>query len=278
MGLHGLGRSPDPVAPRLGRRRLGGLAAALGAGLAAPVAPRAQGALRRAAQSGEIRVALDAGLAVAAPGSDRPADPFNEAVAGLLAAQFGLRARIRDAGGAGGALAALLAGEADIALAPPLSRPGLRQAAFAPPHAVLDLVVVSPLGERVRLRRQLRGQVIGLLGGQAEALAARGDDDLAQARLLGFGDVLALEAALRGSEISLAVVARHQARWLVARNAWLAERLSLVAQRFAAAVAHGDHDLTHAVDIAMQDVLRGRHLPALFERHIGLPWQPPRGS
>jgi polar amino acid transport system substrate-binding protein len=249
--------------------------------LASPVVLRpcfaqADGSLLRISRAGQLRIAIGASMAVAeAAGEGRLVDPLNEAVAELIAAQFGLRARILRDDRMGGAIEALTASQADLVLAPPVSRQTSRVLMFARPHAMLDIVVVARTAEPVRRLAQLRTRQVGLLRGYAEAMASRGEDPLAGADVVPFGHILALETALASGAIAAAVTARHQARLITRRNPGFAEYLTVATLPFGTALRYGDHDLRGAVDLALAEGLRSGAIRALFEQHLGLPWAPP---
>ncbi len=268
-----IGQARQKHGSRVGRRAL------LAILLAAPALRRAtaQGALRRISQSNALRIALDAAMAVGLPGATTVADPFSEALGRALAGRLGVRAHFLQGGIPGNGMAAVLTGDADVAVSPLLSRPGLRVAVFGPPHALVDLVVVAPEGERLRLRPQLRNRSVALLRGQAEALSSRGEDLLAFSTTRMATDMLDLEGLLMRGLCSAAILARHQAAALARRQPALTTRMALGPQSFAAASVLGDEDLANVVDLAMREAITSGEVVALFEQHVGLRWQAPRG-
>lgn len=270
------------VAGVTGRR--GVLLAGLGAALL-PGAARAQAAddsLRRLARIGRIDVAISPSLATissdAAGVALRLDDPFSEAVARLIAGRLGLRLFLNRVQGPFQGVDLLLSGEVDLLLSPLLVRPLVRRLMFATPHVEIEAVVIGAGPLRLRAPAQIAGRDVAVLTGLAVALAGLDDSFSAGLRMAPFDDVLQVEAALRDGRVAFAVLLRHQARQLVARNAALGLREHFALNRFAFAPAlrYGQHDLLRAVNLALADAQHDNLIAPLFESFAGLPWVQPR--
>jgi polar amino acid transport system substrate-binding protein len=268
------GRSPRPF----GRRVL--LPLALPFLLPAPRAHAqadGDGSLARARARGRLLVLNGPAMALPAEArgtSYRLHDPYNAAIAALIAEELGLACEVLFQTGTG-MLPALLSGEADIALPTLLTRLNASRIMFSHPHAMLDAVILSALPRRLRGADSLAGLRVGLL--ESHALAFGNEAGLPDHALVTrLADLPALEEALLAREIEAALLPAPQARALVARNpgSGLSARFTLRLFTYAAAVRFGDHDLLRAVNGCLAEALHDGRLAALFRRETGLPLPP----
>lgn len=269
---------PGPSSPPFGRRALFPLALPA---LALPRRAQAQadgdGSLARARQRGRL-IALN-GPAMALPAEARGAgyrlhDPYNAAVAALVAEELGLGCEVIVQTSAG-MLPALLSGDADFALPTLLTRLNASRVMLSHPHAILDAVILSALPRRLRGPEALAGLRVGLL--EDHAVAFGNDAGLPDHALVSrLADLPRLEDALLARDIEAALLPAPQARALVARNpgSGLSARFALRPFTYAAAVRFGDHDLLRAVNACLAEALHDGTLAALFRRETGLSLPP----
>jgi hypothetical protein len=231
---------------------------------------------------GRIDVAIGPSLALissdAANVAMRLADPFSEAVAGLIAAKLGVRLFLAPVDGPFQSLELLLSGEVDLVLPPLMMRPLLRRVMFATPHGEIEAVVIGAGPMRLRAPAQLAGRDVAVLSGLAAALTDQAEGAGMAMRVLPLENILQVEAALRAGVVTFAAVLRHQGRQLLARNPALGLREHFVLNRFAFAPAlrYGAHDLLRAVNLALADAQHDKLIAPLFENFAGLPWVQPR--
>lgn len=268
-----------PSAFPLARRSLlGGVAAVLGGGTGR--AQDGDGSLARVVRAGRLRFAISAWMSILADIPEEPdpilADPFNEAVARLIAERMGLRFETWQAPRVEAAFERLSTDEADIAIAPILNRRSARTVMFTSPHAMLDTVILST-GPETRLRRieQLAGRRLGIVTRMAAAIEERRMllDGLVLVQYPGLVD---LAAALDAGEVNTALVTSIQARSMIRRRpaAGLRVLLTVSSHAFGPAVAYGNHDLLRAVSAIMSDLLQDGTIAGLFRRETGLPYIP----
>lgn len=268
------GQPPDRP-PRPDRRAL------LAAPLLLPAAARAQApddSLSGVARRGVLRVNIGYWtarfIAQAGPEAAPMRDGFHEGLARLIAQHLDVRAELVAARESGDGVRRLLAGEVDVALAPPVTRDLLRRVMFCAPHVAMDLVVVTrtpPEGERARL--QLEAMRLGTLTVLAGTLADRGA--LTSVMPVGTPGLLMrnlLEGRLDGVIIT-SVMADTALRHF--EGAGLRVRQALTSAAFAGAVAYGAHDLRRTVNLAIEQLLVDGRMAALFRRETGLPFLSP---
>ena len=268
-----------PSALPLARRSLlGGVAAVLGGGTGQ--AQDGDGSLARVVRAGRLRFAISAWMAILADIPDEPdpilADPFNEAVARLIAERLGLRFETWQASRVEMAFERLNTGEADIAIAPILNRRTARSVMFTSPHATLDTVILSTRPEtRLRNIGQLEGQRLGILTRMAAAIEERRTllDGLV---LVQYPGLIDLAAALDAGEVNTVLVTSTQARSMIRRRpaAGLRVLLTVSSHAFGPAVAYGNHDLLRAISAIMSDLIQDGTIAGLFRRETGLRYIP----
>lgn len=271
-------RSCPSALPLARRSLLGGLAAALGAGPGQ--AQDGDGSLSRVVQAGRLRFAISAWMAILADIPNEPdpvlADPFNEAVARLIAERLGLRFETLQAPRVEAALERLITGEADVAIAPILNRRTARSAMFTAPHAMLDTVILST-GPETRLRNlgQLEGRRLGIVTRMAAAIEER-RTLLNGPALVQYPGLIDLAAGLDAGEVDAVLVTNIQARSMIRRRpaARLRVLLTVSSHAFGAAVAYGNHDLLRAISVIMRDLVQSGTISGLFRRETGLPYIP----
>jgi membrane-bound lytic murein transglycosylase MltF len=252
--------------------------------LAAPLLPavpaRAQGlddSLTEVMRRGVLRVNIafwTAGL-VSVPGEAEPRmrDAFHEGMARLFAQELGVRAEILPALRSGDGMRRLIAGEVDLALAPPITRGLLREIMFCTPHLALDLVVVAkaPPG-RERGRPDLREARLGALTVLAPALADRRTLE----GVVPVENTWLLARRLLDQELDGIIVSSVTADALLRYfpEAGLRVQRALTTSLFAGAVAYGAHDLRRVFNLLTDRWRMEGRLAALFRQETGLPFNP----
>lgn len=204
----------------------------------------------------------------------RMRDGFHEGMARLITERLGVRTEILSAHQSGDGVRRLLAGQADLALAPPITRGLIRNIMFCTPHLSQDLVVVTH-GGATSIRRQadLQGMRLATLTIMADALAERGT-------LGALPHVIPIPTPwllLRGVLDGLAdgvVVTRMMADAMIRRfpEAGLRAQHALATSIFAGAVAYGAHDLMRAINTIVEELQLSGSLAALFRRETGMPF------
>jgi ABC-type amino acid transport substrate-binding protein len=266
---------PDSAGPGHTRRGL------LAAPFLVPAAVHAQAAddsLTGLARRGALRVNIGTWTAgfVSQPGTDEPRmrDGFHEGMARQIAQQLGVRAELVPAQRSGDGMRRLLAGEVDLALAPPITRVTLREIMFCSPHLAMDLVLLGhapPTGERGR--PNLDGMRLGALEMLVPALTDR--RVLVSVMPVQTPPELArrlLDGALDGIIVTSVMADAAQRRFPEAK---LRVLRALTTAVFAGAVAYGAHDLRRAINTVTDQMLADGRLAALFRRETGLPFNPP---
>lgn len=262
--------------PRPSRRAL------LGAPLLLPFSARAQGlddSLSGVVRRGVLRVNIGfwTSAFISRPGPDAATmrDGFHDALSRLIAQQLGVRAELLPVRESGQGARRLVAGEVDVALAPPITRGLLRQIMFCSPHLKLDLVVLARPGTSwpERPRQRLQGMRLGALSVLAAALADRGT----LASVTPVATPWELLRLLMDGQVDGAILTRVTADSALRELPELDLRVqqALAPATFAAAVAYGAHDLRRAVNLAIEQLLLDGRLAALFRRETGLPFNPP---
>lgn len=209
-----------------------------------------------------------------AEGESPMRDGFHEGMARLIAQELGVRMEILPAQRSGDGMRRLIAGEADLALAPPLTRGLLREVMFCTPHLVMDLVVVVralPRGERGR--PGLHEARLGALNVLVPALAERRVlEGVVPVETIGL-----LARRLLDQELDGIIISRVTANALLVHlpEAGLQVRRALTTSLFAGAVAYGAHDLRRVLNLMTDQWLMDGRLAALFRRETGLPFNPP---
>lgn len=230
------------------------------------------------ARRGVIRVNLGYWTAtfMGDAGAEEPPmrDGFHEALARLIAQQLGVRVELMSARESGDGIRRLQSGEADLALAPPITRQLLRQVMFCAPHLAMDLVLLTrgtAGGPRGRLRLDMMR--LGTLTVLAPTLADRG----ALTSVMPVSTPWLLLGHLLEGRVDGAIVtsvAADTARRHFAQ-AGLRVQQAITSAAFAGAVAYGAHDLRRAVNLAIEQLLVDGRLAALFRRETGLPFNSP---
>lgn len=246
-----------------------------------PFAARGQGlddSLAGIVRRGVLRVSIGYWTATFVPpseaGEPQLRDGFHEALARQIAQHFGLRAELVEARESGDGIRRILAGEADLALAPPVTRSLLRQVMFCGPHVTLDLVVLARMpagGDATRPR--LDSMRLGTLNVLAPALVDRG----ALASVMPVGPPGLLMRHLLEGRLDGVIITRVMADAALRHftGGGLRVQRALTSAAFAGAVSYGAHDLRRAVNLAIEQLMVDGRLAALFRRETGLPYNPP---
>jgi ABC-type amino acid transport substrate-binding protein len=274
---------PSPVTQQIRPSRRALLAAPLllaGPAGAQPVDASLTSIMRR----GALRVSIGFWAADFLPqeGASEPRmhDSFHHGMAQWLGTRLGVRAEIEPAPGSGQGVQRLLAGQVDLALAPPISREMLRRVMFCTPHVAMDLVVVAR-GLPGPYRR--RSALLGLRLASLTTLAAALTERSAPGTLPAIQAVTApwpLLRALLDGRVDGIIVTSVMARTIIRRfpEAGLSIQNVLLSSVFAGAVAYGAHDLLRALNAITDELLQDGSLDALFRQEAGYPLPRPDAS